>query len=599
MATAESTTALNLDLPNDAYSTERDFTDRTAGAVAHDAQIPLATLSGWVYHDRSDDGVFDRGTEQGIGGVTLELLDAAGNGTGITTTTSTEPGSVGYYEFRNLTAGTYGVREVQPTGWLDGKDTPGSHGGTATEESGGRVDIISGAVLGFGDDGVQYNFGELLVGSIAGRVHATTGPDCNIDDPEILLAGVRIDLLDASGTVLETTVTDENGRYHRFVNLAPGEYQVREHQPEGYYDGKEHVGTAGGVASDIGDHYSLISNIQLGSGVDATRYYFCEHVGPSLSGWVYHDRSNEGEFDRDSEEGIGGVLIELLDANGNPTGATTITSTAPGSVGYYEFTNLAPGTYGVREHHPVGWLDGIDTAGTHGGIAANESNGRVDEITGAVLAFGDVAQEYNFGELLPALISGRVHASTDGDCSFDDPDILLAGVKIDLLDETGSVIATTFTDSDGEYLFTGLAPGVYQVFEHQPDGYFNGDRRVGTAGGQLTGTDTISQIVLTSGLIATRYDFCEHTPGSIAGFVMASNGPDCDFDNPEILLEGVQIDLMNAQGMVVATTYTDSNGRYRFDGLDAGEYRIREHQPEGLLRRRGARWNRRRPALGH
>ncbi len=582
MATAESTATLNLDLPNDAYSTERDFTDRTAGAVAHEAQIPLATLSGWVYHDRSDDGVFNRGTEQGIGGVTLELLDAAGNGTGITTTTSTEPGSVGYYEFRNLTAGTYGVREVQPTGWLDGKDTPGSHGGAAADESGGRVDIITGAVLGFGDDGVEYNFGELLVGSIAGRVHATTGPDCNIDEPEILLAGVRIDLLDASGTVLETTETDENGRY-RFANLAPGEYQVREHQPDGYYDGKEHVGTAGGEASDIGEQYSLISSIQLGSGIDATEYYFCEHVGPSLSGWVYHDRSNEGAFDRDTEEGIGGVVVELLDANGNPTGVTTTTSSAPGSVGYYEFTNLSPGIYGIREYHPEGWLDGIDAAGTHGGVAANESTRRVDEITGAVLAFGDVAREYNFGELLPALISGRVHASTDGDCSFDDPDILLAGVKIDLLDETGLVVATTFTDFAGEYSFTGLAPGVYQVFEHQPDGYFNGDRRVGTAGGELTGTDTISQVVLTSGLVATRYDFCEHVPGSIAGFVMASNGPDCDFDNPEILLEGVQIDLMNAQGTVVATTYTDSNGRYRFDGLDAGEYRLREYQPEGYF----------------
>ena len=580
ISAAETTTALNLELPDDIYSSQHDFTDRTAGAVAHKPQVPLATLSGWVYHDRSDEGTFDRGTEEGIGGVTLELLDADGNGTGITTTTSNTPGSVGYYEFRNLVAGTYGVREVQPTGWLDGKDTPGSHGGTAADESAGRVDMITGAVLAFGDDGVEYNFGELLVGSIAGRVSATTGPDCNFDDPEIVLAGVQIDLLDAAGNVIATTQTDDEGRY-QFDNLAPGEYQVREHQPDDYYDGGEQIGAAGGVASDIGDQYSLISQIELGSGVRAPGYHFCEHVGPTLSGWVYHDRSNEGDFDRSTEEGIGGVVIELLDAEGVPTGVTTVTSTTTGAVGYYEFTNLAPGKYGVREVHPAGWIDGIDTAGTHGGVAASEAGGRVDRITGAMLNFGDVAREYNFGELLPATISGVVHTSSDGDCNFDDPEILLAGVQIDLLDRFGTVIATTYTNADGFYQFAGLAPGQYEVFEHQPEGYFNGGRRIGTAGGRLTGEDGITQIVLTSGLAAARYDFCEHTPGSIAGRVHASSGPDCDFDNPEILLEGVQIDLLDAEGEVIATTYTDAEGRYRFDGLEAGEYRVREHQPAG------------------
>lgn len=582
VADAESATALDLDLPSDVYSATHDFTDRTAGAVVHAPQVPLATLSGWVYHDRSDDGDFNRDSEEGIGGVTLELLDEAGSGTGVTTTTSTEPGRIGYYEFRNLTAGVYGVREVQPTGWLDGKDTPGSHGGTAADESAGRVDIITGAVLGFGDDGVEYNFGELLIGSIAGRIHATTGADCDWDDPEILLAGVTVDLLDAAGSVVDTTQTDEQGRY-RFANLVPGEYTVREHQPKEYFDGGERIGTAGGVSSDVGDIYSLVSVIELASGQNAKNYDFCEHVGPSLSGWVYHDRSNDGDFNRDTEEGIGGVAMELLDANGQTTGITAITSTEPGKVGYYEFTNLAPGKYGVREFQPPGWIDGIDTPGTHGGVAASEIAGRVDRITGAMLAFGDVAREYNFGELLASSISGRVHASSDGDCDYEDPEILLEGVQIDLLDELGQVIATTTTDIDGRYSFAGLAPGVYNVYEHQPTEYLNGGRRVGSAGGELTGEDTIAQIVLTSGVHAINYDFCEHTPGSISGFVHATTGPECDFDNPEILLEGVQIDLLNVAGKVIATTYTNAQGQYRFEGLDAGEYRVREHQPAGYF----------------
>ncbi|HEX3599087.1 MAG TPA: SdrD B-like domain-containing protein, partial [Lacipirellulaceae bacterium] len=144
-AATASSTGVTLDLPNDQYDPTHDYTDRTAGAIADDAQIPLATISGYVYHDADNNGIFDHTNEHAIGGVTLELLDANGNGTGITTTTSTNPANLGFYEFRDLTPGQYGVREVQPNGWLDGKDTAGDHGGTADPETNGRVDKIIGA----------------------------------------------------------------------------------------------------------------------------------------------------------------------------------------------------------------------------------------------------------------------------------------------------------------------------------------------------------------------------------------------------------------------------------------------------------------------
>ncbi|MEQ8846135.1 SdrD B-like domain-containing protein, partial [Botrimarina sp.] len=87
-------------LPDDAYQPGDDFTDRTAGAVARAAQIEYASLSGYVYHDRSDDGLRDAG-EEAIGGVTLELIDASGQGTGVYATTD----ALGYYRFTDLEAG--------------------------------------------------------------------------------------------------------------------------------------------------------------------------------------------------------------------------------------------------------------------------------------------------------------------------------------------------------------------------------------------------------------------------------------------------------------------------------------------------------------
>ncbi len=196
-AATTSSTGITLDLPNDNYFPDRDVSDFTAGAIADAPQIPLATISGYVYHDQDNNGIFDHTNEHAIGGVTLELLDANGNGTGITTTTSTDPANLGFYEFRNLTPGNYGVREAQPAGWLDGKDTAGDHGGTADPETNGRVDKIIGATLTYGDHGLNYNFGELLPGSIAGSVVV-----CQNDTT---IAGVQVDLLDGQGHLVATT----------------------------------------------------------------------------------------------------------------------------------------------------------------------------------------------------------------------------------------------------------------------------------------------------------------------------------------------------------------------------------------------------------
>jgi serine-aspartate repeat-containing protein C/D/E len=564
-AAAQTATGLTLDLPNDRFATNHDFTDRTAGAVAYATQIPLATISGYVYHDRDDDGSFDTPSEQGIGGVTLELLKD-GVATGRTTTTT----NAGYYEFIDLTPGNYGVREVQPNNWLDGKDTPGSHGGTVPSN-----DRIIGAVLDYGDDGINYNFGELLPGTISGRVIKSLGPDCDFEAPQAFLEGIQIDLLDSAGNLLKTTYTNAKGEY-LFTDLAPGSYQVREHQPAEYYDGGEKVGSAGGSKYDVAGLYSIFTGIVITSDLDAVNYDFCEHVGANLSGWVYHDRSNEGTFNRPGEEGIGSVKIELL-LNGVVVGTTT-TSSAAGNVGYYQFTNLAPGTYTVRETQPGNWLDGKDKEGSKGGVATN------DLISQVVLDYGDDAVEYNFGELLPGSIRGTVHADPGEDCNFDDPQNMLAGVRIDLLDAAGNVLKTTFTDANGAYEFTGLAPGEYQVREHQPTEYFDGGERIGTAGG--TKFDIAEQfsmfagINLTSGFNAINYDFCEKPPASIRGRVVANNRPECDYENPDYLLKDVRIDLLDANGNVVATTLTNAAGEYEFTGLRKGIYQVREHQPE-------------------
>lgn len=70
------------------------------------------TISGYKFNDLDRDGVWDKPGEPGLAGWTIELTYP--NGDTITTTTNAD----GYYEFTGLPDGTYTVREIPQSGWV-------------------------------------------------------------------------------------------------------------------------------------------------------------------------------------------------------------------------------------------------------------------------------------------------------------------------------------------------------------------------------------------------------------------------------------------------------------------------------------------------
>ena len=92
---------------------------------------------------------------------------------------------------------------------------------------------------------MHYDFCELLPVSIGGSVHVNTTGDC-ADPANPPLAGVTIQLLNASGGGSSTPrVTGDDGTT-MFDILPPGTYSVHEIQPRGYFSGATFVGSAGG-----------------------------------------------------------------------------------------------------------------------------------------------------------------------------------------------------------------------------------------------------------------------------------------------------------------------------------------------------------------
>jgi hypothetical protein len=123
----------------------------------------LASISGYVFDDANNDGIKETG-EAGIPGVTVILTGS--NDQGTITPIQVTTGTDGSYSFGNLRPGTYTVTEVtdnQLAGYLDGRDTVGTVGGTpdGTPTNGS----LSQVVLGFNQNGVNYNFGEVSLNS--------------------------------------------------------------------------------------------------------------------------------------------------------------------------------------------------------------------------------------------------------------------------------------------------------------------------------------------------------------------------------------------------------------------------------------------------
>ena len=544
------------------------------------AETQPATLAGFVYLDSNNNGVRDPG-EEGIPDVKVQLVPISTLVPQSTLVMSTA--SDGSYSFSDLSPGSYEVVELeQPDDLLDGIDMAGRVGGVTIGVAQNPGDLIHSVSLAGGDAAVGYNFAEIPASSLSGIVYlASTDNDCHEQQARVEstpLVGVEIALQDSQGVLVAQTSTNADGSY-AFYGLSTGQYRLVQFTPQGVIDGTSHVGLIDDVPSGISIGGTLIHDIAMSAGGVGVGYDFCEALPASISGYVYHDESNEGSRDPD-EMAISGIAVQLVDESGR-----TIATVETGSEGRYEFEEIAPGVYSIIAEQPAGYSDGIDSVGTIQGelTGNNEVN---DELSDVHIKQGQSAVEYNFGEVLPASLAGRVHVDLDGDCLFDADEPTLSGVVIRLFDHLGTEIEQVVTNLDGRYAFVDVSPGEYTVVQEQPDGYFEGGASAGNLGGKVLDASRIGQVLLASGQDATDYDFCEQLSAELTGHVFADFNDDCQFDEGDSGIIGVAIELRDDSGMVIASTVTDASGFYQFSGLAAGIYSVREIQPEGWLQGR-------------
>ena len=291
----------------------------------------------------------------------------------------------------------------------------------------------------------------------------------------------------------------------------------------------------------------------------------------SLTGSVYLDANNDNSQDN-GELGQQGVTVQLIDASN-----TVVDSITTGPTGIFSFTNITPGTYSIHEVQPTGLYETGLTVGSVGGPAVGTASG-LDTVTGITLSSGNVAAGYGFAVQLPGTISGREYVDANANNIYDTGEAGLGGVTIQLSGPNNST-ATTTTAADGTYSFTNLIPGSYSVHEVTPSGAAETAANLGSAGGTVSGVDTINGIALTSGTNASGYNFATQNLASLSGTEYVDSNSNNVFDSGDSGLQGVTINLLNSSNVVVASQVTDISGHYSFTALPAGTYSIQEVAP--------------------
>ncbi|MBF9036059.1 hypothetical protein HKCCE2091_17570 [Rhodobacterales bacterium HKCCE2091] len=278
---------------------------------------------------------------------------------------------------------------------------------------------------------------------------------------------------------------------------------------------------------------------------------------------------------------VTGVVLTPLGTPFNPTGAGT------------GFRLFGDDLLSVSGRQPiVSGGNTLDLIADLFGFGTDDGN---DQFRIASITIETLTEGPRVTDLPGASISGRVFFDADGD-GIDENDAGAGGKLVRLVSDTGSIVATTYTESNGNYLFYDLTPGNYAV---RVDIGMDEEFSPANQGPEATDSDIVTlwtkwhrgQTDFIA--VAAEQDVTDVDAG-IAGAVAPPPPPpppppatgsvsgrvfvDADGSQTETAGDmpgaGYGVALQAADGSVVASTTTAADGSYGFTGIAAGDYRV-------------------------
>ena len=580
--------------------------------------VKPASVGNFVWFDANKDGIQDA-DEVGVAGVTVTLTDGAGNpvidldGNPVKPVTTDANGK---YEFTNLmpnvdrivaSAGeeNYKVVFTAPAGYSATK----SYAAADDEKDSNGAD--SSVTLAQGQNDETVDFGLVADGTIGDTLFwdvdnnggsAPSGPD----KP---LAGVTVTLTYTTPAGVEktlSTVTDADGHYS-FKDLAPGDYVVTVDKtslatvcPE--CTAQTHA-PSGNLTASEGQELSLTSKVTLNPGA----------MTNNDQDWAFTGVANTAivkAIADPTEVPAGGftpgtsVTYTLTLTNEGPSPATGVIAQDKLPSGVTFLSAQGDGTYdaasgkwdlsseviekdATRTLHITVTID----ASAAGSVVTNTATiEKQDQI-------GDKTPDNSSSVPLTAgyTIAGKLYNDANASFSSDNGESPYTGVTVALLKRDGTPVldkdgnpVTAVTDADGKYSFPGLALGEYTVSVVDPtSGPLEGTKPTEAYTGRYKTTADVTIAEATGSVIDVNFGFVK--PASVGDKVWMDVNRDGIQDADEPAMPGVTVTLTRADGSAVtdasgnpvAAVTTDANGKYTFENLLPGDYKVSFTNPAG------------------
>lgn len=538
------------------------------------ATLP-AQLEVFVFADEHGDG--QKGTyDVGLAGVTLTLIrQENGSDAEQISLTTAENGLV---RFEGLAPGEYVLAYQMPGIYRATKQVESDLYETScvpqTTLSTGRSEPFT---LAMGESNARKVIGAMLTGTISGTVYYDNDADARIGEDEPACENALVELLNASGEVVDTRYSDENGAY-AFEGLAPGRYSVR-FSVEGDcgFSGSERSMTRGGVQkSDASTSQTRVLTVAARSNLNTADAGVVRLA--AVEGTIFVDRSANRVMDG-AEAALAGVSVHLM----NGSARNILMSTVTDEAGHYSFDRLTPGDYLIRIDAPQGYA--FSGAAVGNPLTLGEERDGRGYSTAFELLGGAQATGLDFGLLMPASISGRVWIDADYDGFAGETEAGMRGAIVTLMDANGAVVAEKTTIRSGEFFFEDLLPGEYTISVALNEGY------VFTAGGGdslMDRSDSQSASLylgkIEMGAAKENILIGAIAPASVSGVVWMDADNDGRRVDGDAGVSGVMVSLTRTSGMDSGKTIsveTDASGAYRFDGVMPGEAQIRFELSDG------------------
>jgi len=572
------------------------------------AFVKPVSVGNFVWFDANKDGIQDA-DEVGVAGVTVTmdgqldmdpLLDADGNLVKPVTTDAN-----GKYVFTNLLPGSYGLTFTIPAGYSETVKKAGDD--RAVDSDGAET----WPVLKQGQDDMTVDLGLIADGTIGDTlfwdVDNNGGSEpSGADKP---LAGVTVKLTYTTPAGAEktlTTVTDENGKYS-FKDLAPGDYVVTVDKaslatvcPE--CTAQTHA-PSGNLTASEGQELSLTSKVTLSPGLMSNNDQDWAFTGvantaivkaiadpvevpaggftPGTSVTYTLTVTNEGP-----SPATGVVVQDKL-----PSGVTFLSAEGDGSYdaasGKWDLSGEVIEKGATRTLHITVTVD----ASAAGSVVTNTATiEKQDQI-------GDKKPDNTSSVPLTAgyTIAGKLYNDADASFSSSSSEAPYAGVTVALLKRDGTPVldkdgnpVTAVTDAEGKYSFVGLALGEYSVSVVDPtSGPLEGTKPTEAYTGRYKTVADVTIAEATGSVIDVNFGFVK--PASVGDYTWMDVNRDGIQDGDEPALPGVTVTLTyedgsavtDASGNPVAAVTTDANGKYSFENLLPGGYKVSFQAPAG------------------